>query len=144
MRIIDSDDPVTLICDEVAKLPITNDRCLIAIAGPPASGKTTLASNVAEALNRRIHEATFFPMDGFHLDNRILIERDRLAEKGAPDTFDADGFLNAVKRLKSGEPVVLPEFDRDRELAVAGAIVVERRHRYIVAEGNFLCFDAPP
>jgi pantothenate kinase len=37
-------------------------------------------------------------MDRFHLDNRILIERDRLVEKGAPDTFDAGGFLNMVAK----------------------------------------------
>jgi pantothenate kinase len=115
MRVIETDDPVTLICDEIAKLLRPTDRCLIAIAGPPASGKTTLASNVAVALNQRTHEATFFPMDGFHLDNRIPIERDRLVEKGAPDTFDAGGFLNMVAKDHSLDGVGDPRAERGRK-----------------------------
>jgi pantothenate kinase len=114
------------------------------LAGPPGSGKSTLAKKLTDALNAQGQRTVLVPMDGFHLDNRVLTEMNRLQEKGAPDTFDSAGFLNAIRRLKTGEEVVLPVFDRDRELAIAGSIVVPETHQTLVVEGNYLCCNQPP
>lgn len=118
----------------------TDGRVLIAIAGPPGAGKSTLA----EALADRIDGAAVVPMDGFHLDNMVLEQRGLLARKGAPESFDAAGFLNMVTRLKRGEEVVIPVFDRARDIAIAGARVIGPEQRVLLIEGNYLLLDRAP
>ncbi len=113
-------------------------RPLIGIAGPPASGKTTLAHALAEQTG-----GIAVPMDGFHLDNPILEARGLRDRKGAPETFDAGGFLALVQRLKKGDEVFAPLFDRERELAIAGALAVPEEAPLVVLEGNYLLLDEP-
>ncbi|WP_295047848.1 AAA family ATPase [uncultured Paracoccus sp.] len=116
-------------------------RVLVAVAGAPGSGKSTLA----EALVARLDDAVLVPMDGFHLDDRVLSARGLLARKGAVETFDAEGFAVLVERLSWRDPeVVFPVFDRIREIAVAGAGVVAPHHRIVVVEGNYLLLDLDP
>lgn len=87
-------------------------RRLIAVAGAPASGKSVLGAALRDALRRDGVCAELVPMDGFHLDNRILDARCLRARKGAPETFDAAGFIALVQRLRSDAEVVYPLFDR--------------------------------
>lgn len=116
-------------------------RVLVAVAGAPGSGKSTLA----EGLVARLHDAVLVPMDGFHLDDRVLEARGLRARKGAVETFDADGFAALVERLAvPNREVVFPVFDRSRELAVAGAGVVSPDTRVVVIEGNYLLLDRAP
>ncbi len=82
-------------------------------------------------------------MDGFHLDNRVLEARGLLARKGAPETFDGAGFVAAMRRIAAGHEVVMPVFDRARDLAIAGAVVIPAEGPVIV-EGNYLAFADPP
>lgn len=121
-------------------------RVLLAVAGPPAAGK----SNFAGWLDRRLNEArpgfsAVLPMDGYHYDDVVLEARDRLARKGAPDTFDIDGFAAMLARLKAddGRPVAVPVFDRRLEIARAGGRIIEAGARIIVVEGNYLLLDEP-
>ena len=116
------------------------DRVLVAIAGPPGSGKSTLAAALADALPG----AALVPMDGFHLDNRLLDARGLRARKGSPDSFDADGFAALMARLRAPGEVIYPVFDRDRDLAIAGAGVVTARTRIVLVEGNYLLLDRAP
>lgn len=122
----------------------TGDRRLVAVSGAPASGKSTLAEILAEDLRSEFDKVAVVPMDGFHLDNRLLAARGLLAFKGAPETFDASGFVALVKRIKSGVEVIYPQFDRVRDLAVAGAAVVEADCDLVIFEGNYLLFDEKP
>ncbi|WP_239986020.1 nucleoside/nucleotide kinase family protein [Paracoccus sp. SY] len=116
-------------------------RVLVAVAGAPGSGKSTLA----EALVGRLEDAVLVPMDGFHLDDRVLSARGLLACKGAVETFDTEGFASLVQRLAvPNSEVIFPVFDRSREIAVAGAGVVSPRHRLVVVEGNYLLLDRAP
>lgn len=121
-------------------------RVLLAVAGPPAAGK----SKFADWLDRRLNEArpgfsAVLPMDGYHYDDAVLKARDRLARKGAPDTFDIDGFAAMLARLKAddGRPVAVPVFDRRLEIARAGGRIIEAGARIIVVEGNYLLLDDP-
>lgn len=124
--------------DHVARLGA--GRRLVAILGAPGSGKSTLAEQLVAALPG----AVLVPMDGFHLDNRLL-DRDGLrARKGAPETFDAEGFVALIRRLKQGGDVVYPVFDRDRDLAIAGAGRVGAATGLVVVEGNYLLLDRAP
>lgn len=119
-------------------------RMVVAIAGPPASGKSTLAEALAQRLNDEGTRAQVVPMDGFHLDNAVLSARDLLHRKGAPETFDAPGFIALIRRLKAGDEVFIPVFDRSRDLAVAGAAVVSAECKVILVEGNYLLFAEAP
>ena len=117
-------------------------RILVAIAGPPGAGKSTLADNVVKALKAKGESAEVLPMDGFHMDNAVLIEKGLLKRKGVPDSFDVRAFLDIVRAVRAADQEVLvPVFDRSRELAIASARVVSPDHRFIVIEGNYLLFS---
>ncbi len=119
-------------------------RVIVAIAGPPASGKTTLAEELARRLNAQKCLTAVVPQDGFHLDNAVLEARGELARKGAPQTFDGAGFVHCVRRLKERSDVVVPVFDRARDMAIAGARVIPAQADVVIVEGNYLLFDAAP
>ena len=119
-------------------------RTLVALAGAPASGKSTLAEQLSDALNAQGQGAALVPMDGFHLDNAILQARELLARKGAPETFDAAGFIQLVRRLGTEPEVFVPLFDRRHDIAIAGAARVGPEHRLVILEGNYLLFDEQP
>ncbi|MGR3468615.1 MAG: nucleoside/nucleotide kinase family protein [Shimia sp.] len=122
----------------IAALP--GPRTLTAIAGPPASGKSTFAARVVRPLGA---DGALVAMDGFHLDDRVLRARGLLARKGAPETFDLAGLRRALDALRAGEEVVVPQFDRAREIAIAGAHVIPTEARHVVVEGNWLLLDRP-
>jgi pantothenate kinase len=116
-------------------------RFIVAIAGPPASGKTTLASDLALALGLG---ARVVPMDGFHFDDAVLTARGHRSRKGAPHTFDVAGLAHCLTRIRAGDEVAIPIFDRSLELARAAADVVGPQDRIIVVEGNYLLLDRAP
>ena len=85
----------------IGTLPATGARRhLAAIAGPPGSGKSTLAEAVVAELVGAGIDAVLMPMDGFHLDNRLLEPRGLLPRKGAPETFDFGGFAATLARVR--------------------------------------------
>jgi pantothenate kinase len=124
-------------------------RRIIGIAGPPGSGKTTIAKAVVAALNAgsgqgEAGEAVHVPMDGFHLADVELVRLGRIQRKGAPDTFDPAGYaalLHRIRGERDGEVVYAPGFDRDIEQPIAGAIPVPPACRLVVTEGNYLLLD---
>ncbi|AXO36600.1 nucleoside/nucleotide kinase family protein [Micromonospora sp. B006] len=118
-------------------------RQLLGIAGAPGAGKSTLAQRVVAALGP---VARLVPMDGFHLAGTALERLGRSGRKGAPDTFDVNGFASMLRRLRRLEPtsVWAPEFRRDLEEPVAGAIEVPPEVRLVVTEGNYLLLRDDP
>lgn len=119
-------------------------RKMVALAGPPAAGKTTVSRLLCDRLNADGRSAVVLPMDGFHLDNRLLETRGLLDRKGAPETFDAAGFARAVARAAAGEPLVFPVFDRRRDIAIAGAGFLPAETEFVLVEGNYLLLDTDP
>nr|WP_238484198.1 nucleoside triphosphate hydrolase [Oricola indica] len=122
-------------------------RLVVALAGAPGAGKSTLAEKLVDLIAEDAPGlAAILPMDGYHFDNMLLDKLGRRARKGAPDTFDVAGFRHMLQRLRSDEEdaVAVPVFDRDIEIARAGARLIPRQARIIVAEGNYLLLgDAP-
>ncbi len=124
-----------------------HDRFITGICGAPGAGKTTMAETLVERLNASYGKtaAVLVAMDGFHFDNCILQERGWLARKGAPHTFDAEGFFHTLSRIRDhNEEVYVPVFDRSIELARAGAQCVSLETPIIIVEGNYLLLAELP
>lgn len=117
-------------------------RVLVGICGAPGAGKSTLAAHLVAALD----DAVYLGMDGFHLAQAELERLSRTDRKGAPDTFDAAGYVNLLRRLKDpgDEVVYAPDFRRDLEEPIAGGIPVAPEVRVIVTEGNYLLLPDGP
>ncbi len=137
-----SSNPVTLSTAELVErargLAESGERRLLGITGAPGTGKSTLARAVVDALGPQL--SALVPMDGFHLANATLIAWGRRNRKGAWDTFDADGFVHLLRRLRGQveEYVHAPDFDRDIEESIGSARPVHRDVPLVVTEGNYL------
>lgn len=121
-------------------------RHVTAVAGPPASGKSTVADDLAERLNAADPDsAAVFPMDGYHFDDAILNARGWRLRKGAPHTFDVGGFARMLDRLRenSESQIAVPVFDRSIEIARNAARFIPQGVRHLIVEGNYLLLDAP-
>ncbi|MCZ7378543.1 nucleoside/nucleotide kinase family protein [Micromonospora sp. WMMC250] len=118
-------------------------RQLLGIAGAPGAGKSTLAELIVAEVGPT---ARLVPMDGFHLAQSQLVRLGRADRKGAADTFDANGYVSMLRRLRRLEPtsVYAPEFRRELEEPVAGAIEVQPSVRLVVTEGNYLLLHDDP
>jgi pantothenate kinase len=118
-------------------------RTILGIAGPPGGGKSTLAQTLVAAVGSA---AVLVPMDGFHLAQAELVRLGRRDRMGAPDTFDALGYIALLRRLRdrTEEVVYAPEFRREIEEPIAGAIAVPRATPLVVTEGNYLLVPDEP
>jgi pantothenate kinase len=116
-------------------------RQILGIVGLPGAGKSTLAQALVDALG---NQAALAPMDGFHLANAELARLGRTVRKGAPDTFDAAGYVALLRRLKLAAPdetVYGPAFHREIEEPIAGEIALPPNVPLIITEGNYLLLD---
>ena len=131
-----------------AKSP-AGKRTLIGLAGAPGSGKSTLASSLIGLLNGKLaskgESAVIVPMDGFHLDNKVLDVHGSRAVKGSPPTFDVAGFVSLLSRISinSEQAVYIPVFDRTADLTRNAAQELTAHHSIAVVEGNYLLLDRP-
>lgn len=121
----------------------SGQRRILGIAGAPGSGKGTVAEKVLSELGT---SAVVVPMDGFHLAEAELLRLGRRDRKGAPDTFDAAGYVALLRRLRypGEETVYAPEFHREIEESYAGAIAVPPEIRLVITEGNYVLLDNEP
>ncbi len=114
-------------------------RIVIGLVGAPGAGKSTLAQALLAAF---ADVAQVVPMDGYHLANVELTRLGRAGRKGAPDTFDSAGYVNLLRRIREQGPsddiVYAPEFRREIEEPIAGAIAVLPATRLVITEGNYL------
>ena len=119
-------------------------RHLVGLVGAPGAGKSTLA----QALHHAFAEVSqVVPMDGYHLANVELARLGRAGRKGAPDTFDSAGYVALLRRLRDqreDEIVYAPEFRREIEEPIAGAIAVLPQTRLVITEGNYLLLGDGP
>ena len=137
------DEEVKLIIEKIESLD-KEKRTLIALAGPPGSGKSTVAEHLVSEWNLKYptNQSAVVPMDGFHLNNPELIEMGLLSRKGAPETFDAKGFVELVSKLKDSNTTVhYPTFDRSNECTVPNGAQLSAECKVIIVEGNYLLLN---
>lgn len=114
-------------------------RMVVALAGPPGCGKSTIAAKVVQRLNATSTTpfAVLIPMDGFHLPRSALDQlpnrTEAYARRGASWTFDSGGILNLVHDLSnsrfeaSPDLIFAPSFDHALKDLVEGGIQLHLR-----------------
>jgi len=123
-------------------------RYFLGITGCPAAGKSMLAKNLTDEINFRTGDglAAVVPLDGFHLPNSILKKNGLLNIKGAPETFDADSFVELINRLHEfpDRSIMCPAYDRKIHDPVENSITIQPGNRLIIVEGNYLLLNVSP
>jgi fructokinase len=122
-------------------MAVPGRRHLLGITGAPGAGKSRVVQDIIDKLGPDL--AAFVPMDGFHLSNQTLIAWGRRGRKGAWDTFDADGYVHLLRRLRNQEEEIVhaPDFDRGVDESIGSALPIRRDVPLIVTEGNYLLSD---
>ncbi|MSO32975.1 MAG: nucleoside/nucleotide kinase family protein [Candidatus Nanopelagicaceae bacterium] len=115
----------------------SGERKIVGLIGKPGAGKSTLSAQLIEQLG---DQAAILNMDGYHLSNLALRELGRADRKGAPDTFDALGFTEILKRVKNevNQHIYFPVFDRSIEESIAAQGVITPQVKLVITEGNYL------
>lgn len=130
---------VQLLVEEIASLlQGSKPRTMIGIVGKPGAGKSTVVTEIQKQFSAE--EVAIIPMDGYHLSNEELIKLGRLERKGAPDTFDVEGFISLITRVRNeiDKDHTFPIFHREIEASKADEGIVLRNTKVIVIEGNYL------
>jgi pantothenate kinase len=120
-----------------ARALASGGRRLLGVTGAPGAGKSTVCAALVDALGERV---ALVGMDGFHYANQELVRLGRRDRKGAPDTFDVDGYVALLRRLRtpSDRTVYGPVFDRDLEESIGSAVPVPPDTPLVLTEGNYL------
>ena len=128
--------------DHIIRRSEGSQRFIIAVAGPPGAGKSTLSKQLVQMLKTRSIQSCIISMDGFHLENSILKRLGLLDRKGSPTTFDVPAFIQVMKRLAAYESdVAIPKFDRKKDISIARASIVSTQDKILIVEGNYLLLN---
>ena len=109
------------------------DAYLIAIAGIPGSGKTTLC----DVLKSRRPDAVVVPMDGYHLP-RCQLDAEGMRRRGAQYTFDAASCRTDLERLKQTRSGLFPTFDHAEKDPKPDMIRVAPSVPLVIVEGIYV------
>lgn len=142
-------DDAGLLADRIRALQRPGTRVLIGIIGAPGAGKSTLSAAVLAHLadGPAPLAAALVAMDGYHLAQHVLDAAGLAETKGAPNTFDAAGYVALLQRIAgrpTDEVIYAPEFRRALEEPIAGAVPVGPDIEVVLTEGNYLLSDEPP
>ncbi len=132
----------------LADITEQSPRKLIAIAGIPGSGKTTLMLKLIDRINAiKPATAAAVSMDAYHLMNVQLDALDLRKVKGSPQTYDVISYMHLLKQLKTQtqRDVFYPVYDRGIHNPIwRGSQVVKPTVKILFTEGQFLLLDQTP
>ena len=120
------------------------DQYWVACSGGPGAGKSTVAAAVAEECRLRGVSAVVLPMDGYHYSREKLRELDPpdasslMQVRGAPQTFDADKFIEDLFRAKEQGEASLPAYCRSTSDPMDNAVSLKKDDHIVIVEGNYL------
>jgi len=130
-------------------------RFMVAVAGPPGSGKTAFASTLVAVINAEAEHdmAVLVGLDGWHYPNAYLATRfinqgdgqitlQRI--KGSPETFDATNAYDCLSKMRNGGRVTFPVYSRRLHEPMSGGGLVALSHKMVIVEGNYLLLDEDP
>ncbi|KAL5347882.1 hypothetical protein ACLOAV_007293 [Pseudogymnoascus australis] len=159
------DETITTLCERLRLLLEKNPassrrRILVAFAGTPGSGKTTISAALTKVWNAKQTpnaSITVLPMDGFHYPKSILptLQNAECAfrRRGAPFTFDAEAFVELVKDLRetpvtevanAAQSFHAPSFDHAIKDPIENDIYIPSSQRIVILEGNYLLLNEHP
>lgn len=144
-----SSDSIKSLAEELlGEVRRSRGRRVVGVTGPPGAGKSTLTAALVRACQAELGDSAVagLPMDGFHRPNKALVELGRERRKGAPDTFEADAFVAAIRRVSQGESqtVSWPAYSHRVREPVADAIRIPGSIRLVFIEGNYLLLEEEP
>jgi pantothenate kinase len=120
-------------------------RTLIALAGLPGAGKSTLAAALAQAVNDQAGPGSMvaLSMDGFHLTRaRLSLFPDPVAalrRRGAPWTFDPQALSLRLQALRQrSKPVSWPAYEHSVHDPVEDALTISPDTPLVLVEGLYL------
>ena len=127
-------------------------RCIVFLAAPPATGKSTLAQFLAQLSRTEecLPPVQALGMDGFHYPNRYLAAHTILRDgeeipltsiKGAPETFDVPALAAKLSAARE-ERVTFPVYVRRIHDVVPDAVTADAP--ILLVEGNWLLLDEEP
>ncbi len=134
--------------------PLSENRPIrIGLAGPPGSGKSSIASTLRLLLEEKCASTLVLPLDGFHKTNSTLmsstVERGgrlfTLYElKGSSASYDTDAFMKTVSGMRNGKNFSWPVYSRTLHEPVQDAIKPSGEEAVYIVEGNYLLLDKSP
>ena len=130
-------------------------RVLVAVAGPPGSGKTAFATLLVAVINAELQskEAVLIQQDGWHFPNEYLdshtIQREgkeiSLRQiKGSPETYDTEAAFTFLKSIKEGKEMDYPVYSRQLHDPIPHSGCVTAKHRIVILEGNYWLLQEHP
>lgn len=123
-----------------------NNRIIVFLAAPPATGKSTLALFL-EQLSKKLTDFFYvqaLSLDGFHYTNIYLKNHRATIDskeytlhdiKGMPETFDFESLYKSINNLKN-KNLKWPIYDRTLHDPISDAIEVTSD--IVIIEGNWL------
>ena len=130
----------------VGKREIPDTPFWVGVCGAPGSGKSTICAQLTQCLGDA--RAVSIPMDGYHYSRRELDAmpdpQEAHRRRGAPFTFDAERFVRDLELARQFGSGRFPSFDHATADPVESSIMLERSHRFVFIEGNYLLLDTDP
>lgn len=134
--------------ERVKRLLEQKKRVVVAVAGVPGAGKSTLVERMVAVLASCGVSSKVLPQDGYHFYREQLARFDNPEEafrrRGAPYTFDGARFVDAVRRVRNGEKVLAPLFDHAKKDPVEEDICIEPLAQVVFIEGNYVGLKDEP
>lgn len=111
---------------------------VLAIGGGTGAGKTTVAAEIADAVEA---EVTMISLDNYYRDRSDLSFEERTAiNYDHPDAFEWPRMVEDLDALRRGDPIRMPQYDFERHARKEETVEVEPT-AVIILEGIYALYD---